>query len=119
MRFIMVLSGSILLAACTAFPPFAGIEGASTIITDKTLTDHVVSYTTGKNCSAVRVKRGQTYCEEDELNPKTALFCYRTIANVTCYDRPDPYHGRQRKVDENEHNFPAKPLVPDVSKGLF
>jgi hypothetical protein len=45
-----------------------------------------------------------TYCEEDEVTIKQNLFCYKTLASVTCYDRPDPNPGR-RRVDLNGHNL--------------
>jgi len=24
---------------------------------------------------------------------------------VTCYDRPDPHRGRQKKIGDNDHNL--------------
>jgi len=72
-----------------------------TMATDKTLSDHFVSYQTGKDCSTVRVEQGRTYCREDEPNPIPNVHCYRTIGDVTCYSEPDP----QRKLDDRIGNL--------------
>lgn len=92
----------LILSACT---PFGIAEGASTMITDKTVTDHIISWTSGKNCSSVRYTQGMTYCEEDEPNPAPNVYCYRTLGDISCYERPDPYDGSYRKVGDNDHNL--------------
>lgn len=104
MRVFAVLALLVVLCGCSAFPTYGPVEGAFVIGTDKTMTDHVISIASGKNCSTVRKEKGLTYCEEDEPQIKQNIFCYRTLADVTCYDRPDPNPGRKR-VDLNEHNL--------------
>ena len=104
MRVIAVLAFLVFVSGCSAIPGYTQVEGAFVIGTDKTMTDHVISMTSGKNCSTVRKEKGLTYCEEDEPKIKQNIFCYKTLATVTCYDRPDPNPGRQR-VDLNEHNL--------------
>ena len=101
MRLIAVLVFIFILGGCTTYVP---VEGAFVIGTDKTMTDHVISMTSGKNCSSIRKEKDLTYCEEDEPKIKQNIFCYRTLARVTCYDRPDPNPGRKRD-DLNEHNL--------------
>ncbi len=99
------------LASCGAVPGFAQVEGATTIATEKPLSDHFVSFMSGKNCSTIRREKGQTYCEEDELRsaaPK--VYCYRSIGGVNCYDRPDPFDGQTYQPLE-ETPPPAKPPV--------
>ena len=105
MRSATILIGLFLLAGCSAVPGLAQIEGATLIATDKTLTDNLVSYYSGKNCSTLRSHQGLTYCEEDEVLPTPKLFCYKTLSKVTCYDRPDPWDQRRQEVDRNEHNY--------------
>ncbi|MCW9036036.1 MAG: hypothetical protein OQJ97_17575 [Rhodospirillales bacterium] len=95
---ISILACLVWLGGCTAaetamfgggqVAPLAALEGASAIVTDKTLTDHIVSIASGKNCSTVRSERGLHYCEEDEPKGEAAVYCYKTIGAVTCYDRP-------------------------------
>lgn len=106
MRLFAIAIAGLFLLGVGACEPIGLVEGASTILTDKTFTDHIVSWSSGKNCSTVRYNLGQTYCEEDEPNPTPNVYCYRTLGDVTCYDRPDPYDGRQRKIGDNDHNFP-------------
>lgn len=66
------------------------LSTASVMATDKTIPDHIVSYRSGKDCSTVRTEQGRTYCREDEPNPQPVAYCYRSIADVTCYAEPDP-----------------------------
>ena len=94
----------VVLGACSAVPGLAQVEGATVMGTDKTLSDHIISLSSGKNCSIIRKDRGLTYCEEDEPVIKQNIYCYNTIGRVTCYDRPDPHHGRYEKGDRNDHN---------------
>ena len=102
---LLVLTGMLLLSSCSALaPPVAAIEGISAVGTGKTLSDHVVSYYSGKDCSIVRQSTGRSYCEEEENNPAPKVWCYRTLGSVSCYDRPDPHDGKQRKVGDNSHN---------------
>lgn len=100
----IAFAGLLLLSACSFVPPVAAVEGISTVGTGKPLSDHVVSYYSGKNCSSVRSNTGRSYCEEDEVNPTPKVWCYKTLGSVSCYDRPDPYHGNQRKIGDNSHN---------------
>ncbi|HEY9164472.1 MAG TPA: hypothetical protein VIN57_07655 [Magnetovibrio sp.] len=66
------------------------LSSAVVVGTDKSLSDHVVSLRTGKNCSTVRVEQGRTYCREDEPNPMPTMYCYPTLGDVMCYAQPDP-----------------------------
>ncbi|MEG3618894.1 hypothetical protein V5T82_10550 [Magnetovibrio sp. PR-2] len=69
---------------------------AVTVGTDKTVLDHIVSYSSGKDCSTVRSEQGRTYCREDEPNPTPQVHCYRSLADVTCYAAP----SETRPIDE-------------------
>ena len=94
--------GAVWLLGCgncaDRFPKLLGVNGASVIGTGKTITDHLVSFTTGKNCSTVRKNTGHHYCEEDELAVPDNVFCYTTLGDVTCYDRPAPPRERKRII---------------------
>lgn len=103
MRIIAVAVALLLLASCDAVPPYAMVDGAVVVTTEKTMADHVISLASGKDCSLVRKEQGETYCEEDEVVPHPTLYCYRELAGVTCYDRPD--QRRKTRVGENDHNY--------------
>ena len=104
MRFIALSAFLVVLGGCGLFPGYTQVEGAFVVGTKKTMSDHIISMTSGKNCSSVRREKGMTYCEEDEVAPKYESYCYRTLGNVTCYDRPNPFNGRQQIVDEQLEN---------------
>ncbi len=102
-----VLVSSLSLAACDPVT-FTSVEGISLMGSDKTLVDHAVSMSSGKNCSTLRKEQGLTYCAEDMPQIRQNIYCYRDLGGVTCYDRADP-HGtnqNQQRVDRNEHNLP-------------
>ena len=80
-------------------------EILSIVGTDKTIADHLISLSSGKNCSTVRRERGLHYCEEDEPHSHPEVYCYKTLGRVTCYDRPDPNRGKSKRLGVNNHNF--------------
>ncbi len=94
------------LTACSQIPGFAQIQAVTVMGTDKTMEDHIVSYTSGKDCSSIRKEQGLTYCVEDMPLVRQNLYCYRDLGGVTCYDRPSPHGGDRARVDQNEHNLP-------------
>lgn len=75
--------------------PTAVLDGAVLMHTDKTMIDHVVSATSGQDCSTLRAQKGGHYCRPIYENQPTvaAVYCYRTLAAVTCYDRPSVNPG--------------------------
>ncbi|MDG4721210.1 MULTISPECIES: hypothetical protein [Thalassospira] len=77
---------------------YLAFDVISIINTDKTLVDHVVSLSTGKDCSTIRKIDGKSYCKKDPV-PETPLYCYRTLAAVSCYRTPDPYNTGAQTVD--------------------
>ena len=74
-------------------------EAVSWLATDKFLSDHVASLSTGKDCSLARKLSGEgKYCMT-ELEIERAnrpawtaqkVYCYRSLAAPACYDRPSP-----------------------------
>ncbi len=79
------------------------VEGGTAFVTGKRLSDQAISLASGKDCAVNRITQGLTYCVEDEARPAQNIYCYRTLADVVCYDRPQ-YGERQQKVGENDHN---------------
>ena len=105
MRYPAIIALILLLGACTSWAVFDGI---SVMSTKKTMEDHIISISSGKNCSILRRERGLTYCREDEAIPVKTVYCYRTLGRVTCYDKPDPHKGRHQEVGRNDHNLVRK-----------
>jgi hypothetical protein len=82
----------------TATQWYIALDVVSIINTDKTIVDHIVSMSTGRDCSTVRSSMGEPYCKTDPI-PEPPLYCYRTLAAVTCYATPDPYSTGKRTID--------------------
>lgn len=110
MRKIFILLSLVSLSGCGAVmmggvPGLAQIDMFTVVGTDKTVVDHVVSVSSGKNCSSVRLEQGDYYCEEDEPRITQNIHCYKTLGRVTCYTKPDPYKEGYQKVGVNDHNL--------------
>ncbi|WP_215907492.1 hypothetical protein [Thalassospira marina] len=82
----------------TATQWYIALDVVSIINTDKTIVDHIVSMSTGRDCSTVRSSMGEPYCKTDPI-PEPPLYCYRSLAAVTCYATPDPYNTGKRPID--------------------
>lgn len=108
MRIIAAAAACLVVASCGAVPPYAMVDGAVVVTTEKTMADHAVSLASGKDCSLVRLEKGTTYCVEDELVPQPNLYCYRELAGVTCYDSPDQRRGGSGRLGDNDHNHVRK-----------
>ncbi len=102
---VFVLAAMLALQACSPVG-IAQVEAISLMASDKTFVDHLVSYSSGKDCSLVNTEQGREYCVEDEKKIQQNIFCYRNLGGVTCYDRADPYHNGAARIDRNEHNRP-------------
>jgi hypothetical protein len=69
-----------------------GASVASLMATKKTITDHVVSYAIGEDCSIVAYERGEPYCVGPGDIPPTPIYhCYRTLGEISCYETADPF----------------------------
>ena len=80
-------------------PNMVGLDGVTLITTKKTINDHIVSFSTGKNCSTVRKNTGRHYCEEDEVVTPDKVYCYPTLGDVSCYARPSPMAKSHHRWD--------------------
>lgn len=81
------------LGACTnaATVAGAGVSLASLTTTKKTLTDHVASAITGRDCSTISLSDTGEYCPEQVVVDRSNLYCFKTLAEVQCHTLPDPY----------------------------
>ena len=98
MRVGVIIILTLFIGACSAvstaptmMPQMLGVDGATVITTGKTISDHIVSYATGKNCSTVRRQTGQNFCEEDDLSTPEEIYCYNSLGDVNCFASPQPY----------------------------
>ncbi|NVK18407.1 MAG: hypothetical protein HWE30_06930 [Methylocystaceae bacterium] len=85
----LACASMLILSGCTS--NFMIGDAVSTIATDKTMGDHIISYFSRKDCSTVRQEQGLSYCKEDTPDPSKApkTHCYRELGKVTCYEEAD------------------------------
>lgn len=93
------------------YPMTSGLlqaEVVSLVATGKTASDHIVSMSTGKDCSTIRAKDEGQYCVSK--NPpiqRPDVYCYRSLGQVSCYREPDPYGDGAQAVGMEAYNRPA------------
>ncbi|MEM7652336.1 MAG: hypothetical protein AAF220_04055 [Pseudomonadota bacterium] len=105
-RIVLPLALLLPLTGCpTAGVILAGASVTSYVNTDKFLEDHVADAITEKDCRATYVLDGEEYCQDPEdpvADARAELemqpHCYRSLGQVTCYDRADPYNNNERPV---------------------
>ncbi len=94
-RLRLFLLGMLLAAAglcgCvppTVFPVYAGL-GLDVAIFHRTAPDLVYSAVTGRDCSLVRLDRGESYCRPVELPVPPQPYCTRSLGTVDCWAHPE------------------------------
>lgn len=101
------------LAGCEGVGGFAlvGASLVSFVHTDKTLTDHAASWVMDEDCSILHSADDEPYCQSAEkiagkkegaeaelAGSQSTLYCYRTLGQITCHNRPDPLASEQALV---------------------
>jgi hypothetical protein len=105
---VFVICASLLgLSACGGEVGLAmmGASLATFIHTDKTVIDHAVGLSTDRDCSVLYLARAENYCKlRVPIEPgqvaylSSALYCYRNLGGVSCYDRPDYMASSQTRI---------------------
>jgi hypothetical protein len=72
----------------TAVGIAAVATGGTVAVMGRTPFDGLVSIVTGKDCSAVRLDRGRTYCASEQPPPTPPPYCTRSIGSVDCWVAP-------------------------------
>ncbi len=69
-----------------------GANTASIMYTDKTLLDHGVGASIGKDCSLLNAEKKEPYCREwaEQDGSLVMLYCYPTLGQAECYVHPLP-----------------------------
>jgi hypothetical protein len=78
----------------------AGMEMASVVVFGRGMLDLGVSAVSGKDCSIVRLDRGQTYCAPPERADAPGPYCTRSLGTVDCWADPALLPGPQREVED-------------------
>jgi hypothetical protein len=111
----MMLLGGCALVEGPGTVATAGVSTVLLINTGKTITDHVLSYAIDEDCSMVNYEKTKHYCHEwPEVTARAEpeLYCYKTLAQVECHARPEPYGNKETLVGIR----PAWPVPPPAPK---
>lgn len=76
----------------------AAVSVVSLNVTKKTVTDHIASAVTGRDCSIITLNETGEYCPEQVVVDRSNLYCYRTLGGVDCHTLPDPYKNSQTSL---------------------
>ena len=99
----LVIAFTVLLAACgtTTTFYFAGASLANFIYTDKLPTDYLAEFASGQECNFLKSQKdGGPLCRDsfDRVVYERPLYCYRTLGEIACYDKQDPYGRNSTRV---------------------
>ena len=97
-----VVLGVTLLALWGCGTETLAVASMATIInTDKLPSDYIAEIATGQDCNTLRAKQdGGQVCRDPNAGQvyERPAYCYRTLGQITCYDKPDPYGASTRAV---------------------
>ena len=89
LRLPLLLLPLLLLTGCEAATgAVAAVTVGSVSALGRTPIDAGYSLITGKDCSAVRLEQGKTYCRPTEPRPAAPAYCTRSLGVVDCWMDP-------------------------------
>ena len=97
---LMLILASLSLGGCVGAQPAGALvvaEAASVMVLGRGIVDLGVSAVSGRDCSIVRLDRGQGYCAPAE-QPVATEYCTRTLGTVDCWTDPALLPQPQRGV---------------------
>jgi len=92
-----------LLAACgtTTTFYFAATSLANFVYTDKLPTDYLAEFASGQECNFLKSQKdGGPLCRDsfERVVYERPLYCYRTLGEIACYEKQDPYGRNTTRV---------------------
>lgn len=97
--------GMTMLAACDGgigVNTALAIAGTSFVINeDKLPTDVIAEAVTGLDCNSIRKQQDKgPLCRPPRQEIIEApVYCYKTLAKIDCFERPNPYGYQQRTIN--------------------
>ncbi len=87
----LALGASTALASCApgTVVPVVGGAGIDIAVFHRDLFDMLVSGLSGRDCSVVRLDRGETYCRPVEPPTPPIPYCTRSLGVVDCWADPE------------------------------
>lgn len=98
------------VSACTPAPwgALAGVELVSIAVFGRGVGDIGISAVSGRDCSVVRLDRGQTYCAPRDTAPAPDVFCTRSLGTADCWEDPAKLPGRYSGVGDTPPSTAAQ-----------
>jgi hypothetical protein len=85
---LLVLLGGCGVDPVTLTATAVGVTAGSVAVIQRTPVDAVVSLATGRDCSAVRLDQGKSYCRPVEPPPPPVPYCTRSLGVADCWADP-------------------------------
>lgn len=92
-------------------PAAACVSGCVPVF-QRTLPDLVYSGITGRDCSLVRLDRGESYCRPVDLPPAPQPYCTRSLGGVDCWAHPELVVNLPPQVAQLPHEADPGGLSP-------
>jgi hypothetical protein len=112
MRRFLPMIMLLLLAGCTGWAEptgaLAAADLASVTVFGRGILDIGVSAVSGKDCSIVRLDRGQTYCAPRDAPQKPEPYCTRSLGVVDCWASAGLVPTFQREVADGPGPTPEQ-----------
>lgn len=112
---IMFLGLMPLLAMSGCVPatviPLTAALGADVAIFHRTMPDTLYSAITGKDCSLVRLDRGESYCKAVDPPVPPQPYCTHTLGAVMCWSKPESMPGIPTQIAQG-----SRSLTPEQNK---
>jgi hypothetical protein len=86
----------------------AAADMASVVVFGRGIADLGVSAISGRDCSIVRLDRGQTYCAPRDSPGRLGPFCTRSLGVVDCWADPGLLPAPQREVADTPGPTPEQ-----------
>jgi hypothetical protein len=86
----------------------AGFLGGCVPVFHRTLPDLIYSGVTGRDCSMVRLDRGDSYCRTVDPPLPPQPYCTRSLAGVDCWAQPERMSNLPPQVAELPHEPTAE-----------
>jgi len=86
------------LSTINALGVFAAANTAAVPVFGRTLPDLAYSGIIGRDCSIVRLERGESYCRPIDPPLEPPPFCTRSLGTVDCWQNPQAFPNRPTPV---------------------
>lgn len=115
---------ALLLTGCGASPEMwmpasAAVTIGSVAVLGRTPADAAISLLSGKDCSAVRLDQGKSYCRTPVPPPDDPPFCTRSLGVVDCWLDPSAVPGSPRGVADGPSGLTAAQEADRTKGWLF